>query len=145
MQRKEFLVSLGLGAGSVIVSCCLGGCSKSDSNDDNNNPPPGSGNKVDFNFDITTDNNLSSRGWTIRNNVIIARNGNEYLAYEATCPHQGSALTYDGAARTFPCSNTGAGHGSVFDVNGSRIAGPAPRNLKKYLTQLTGNTLRVYE
>jgi Rieske Fe-S protein len=146
MERKEFLLSLGLGAGSLIASCCLGGCSKSDNNGGTTpNPPPGTGNKVDFSFDTTSDTNLSSRGWTTRNNVIIARNGNAYLAFEAACPHQGSSLTYDSAVNTFPCSNTGPGHGSVFDANGRRVAGPAARDLKKYQTQLTGNTLRVFE
>lgn len=145
MERKEFLMSLGLGAGSIIVSCCLGGCSKSDNDDNNSTPPPGPGNKVDFTFDTTTDANLSSKGWTTRNNVIIAKNGNEYLAFESLCPHQSSQITYDNTAKNFPCSNTAAGHGSVFDITGKRIAGPAPRNLKEYQTQLSGNNLRVYE
>lgn len=145
MERKEFLLSLGLGAGSLIVSCCLGGCSKSDDDGNNNNPPPGPGNKVDFTFDTTTDANLGARGWTTRSNVIIAKSGNDYLAFESNCPHQGSALTYDTASTTFPCSNSGAGHGSVFDATGKRVAGPAPRNLKKYQTQLNGNNLRVFE
>lgn len=144
MERKEFLLSLGLGAGSLLVSCCLGGCSKSgNDNNDNTTPPPG--NKVDFTFDTTTDNNLTAQGWTIRNNVIIAKSGTEYLAFEGICPHQGFSLTYNSAGNTFPCSNTSAGHGSVFDATGKRIAGPAPRSLKKYQTQLTGNNLRVFE
>lgn len=144
MERKEFLQSLGMGAGSLILSCCLAGCSKTDEDGTTPAPTPGT-NKVDFSFDTTTDTNLANKGWTTRNNVIIARSGTSYLAFESSCPHQSFALTYDGNAQTFPCSNTGAGHGSVFDKDGKRITGPAPRDLKKYQTQVTGNTLRVYE
>ncbi|OLY92137.1 Rieske [2Fe-2S] domain-containing protein [Cnuella takakiae] len=144
MERKEFLASLGIGAGSLILSCCLGGCSKS-SNDDGGTPAPAPGNKVDFTFDTAADANLASRGWTVRNNVIIARSGTSYLAYEALCPHQGSGLTYDAANNSFPCSNTNAGHGSVFDNAGKKVAGPAARDLKKFQTALTGNNLRVFE
>lgn len=144
MERKEFLTTLGMGAGSLILSCCLGGCSKS-SSDDGVTPTPTPGNRVDFTFDTTSDANLASRGWTVRNNVIIARSGASYLAFEALCPHQGSGLTFDAAANQFPCSNTGAGHGSVFDNAGKRVAGPAARDLKKYQTSVTGNSLRVFE
>lgn len=143
MERKDFLVQLGMGAGSLILSCCVAGCSKS--GDDNTPPQPPSATPVDFSFDVTADANLSSRGWTTRNNVIIARSGTTYLAFEASCPHQSFALTYNGSTQTFPCSNTGSGHGSVFDKEGKRIAGPAPRDLKKYQVQLTGNTLRIFE
>ena len=146
MQRKEFLLSLGMGAGSIIMSCCLGGCSKS-GGDDGPQPGPGPnpGGKVDFTFDTGADADLSAKGWTIRNNVIIARSGNEYLAFDSRCPHQGSALTYNGTANTFPCSNTAADHGSVFDATGKKLSGPAPSDLKKYQTQLTGKNLRVFE
>ena len=147
MERKEFLLSLGLGAGSLLVSCCLGGCSKS-GNDDNNtggNPPPTPGTKVDFTFDTTADNNLKTAGWTIKNNVIIAKSGTEYLAFESVCPHQSALLTYNASSKTFPCSNATSGHGSVFDDAGKRIAGPARRDLKKFQTQVSGNNLRVFE
>ncbi len=148
MERKEFLLSLGLGAGSIIMSCCLGGCSKS-SGDDGNTPGPGTGpnpgTKLDFTFDTGSDADLSARGWTIRNNVIIALSGGAYLAYDSRCPHQSSPLTYDKNSNTFPCSNRAADHGSVFDAAGKIVSGPAPRDLKKYQTQLTGTNLRVFE
>lgn len=145
MERKEFLVSLGVGAGSLLVSCCLGGCSKSGNDAPAPTPTPGPGTKVDFTLDTTSDANLVANGWTIKNDVIIAKSGNEYLAFESACPHQGAALTYNSAGNTFPCSNTSAGHGSVFDNTGKKVAGPAARNLKKYQTQLNGNNLRVFE
>lgn len=146
MERKEFLMSLGLGAGSLLVTCCLGGCSKSGGDDGGTPaPPPAPGNKVDFTFDVTADTDMVSRGWTIRNNAIIARNGNEYLAFESACPHASFALTYNSSNNTFPCSNTAADHGSVFDATGKKTAGPAPRNLRKFQTTLTGNNLRVFE
>lgn len=142
MDRKDFLLSLGISAGSVLFTTCLGGCSKS--SDDNTSTPPPGGSQVDFTFDVTTDTNLVNNGWTIRNGAIIARNGTAYLAYESVCPHQGFNLTFNAANNTFPCSQTGPSHGSVFNNEGRRIAGPAARDLRKFNTQLNGNNLRVF-
>jgi cytochrome b6-f complex iron-sulfur subunit len=141
MDRKEFLQSLGISAGSLMLTTCLGGCGKSDSN---GQPNPPAGGTVDFNFDVTTDVNLTNRGWTVRSGAIIAKVNNSYVAYDASCPHQGNALTYNPANGNYPCSQTGADHGSVFNADGKRIAGPASRDMTKYNTTLTGNSLRVF-
>ena len=144
MDRKEFIRTIGLGTGAIVFATCLGACG-SDSEDDDPIPVNPGTNKVDFTFDVTTDANLQNNGWTIRNRVIIARSGANYLAYQSSCPHQGNPLTFSSANTTFPCSQQGPDHGSVFDANGVRIAGPAADNLKKYSTQLSGNNLRVFE
>lgn len=122
---------------------CIAGCSKSGG--DRTAEPRPNPSKLDFSFDITADTNLTSRGWTTRNNVIIVSSGSTYLAYEEVCPHQFFLLTYDPIAQIFPCANTGPNHGSIFDINGKRITGPAARDLKKYQVQLNGKMLRVYE
>jgi len=143
MERKEFISILGLGAGSIIISSCLGACGKSD--DATPGPTPGTGGKVDFTVDVLNNADLNSKGWTIQNQVIIAKNGAAYIALSGTCTHQQNSMTYDPANKTFPCSQKDAAHGSVFNAEGARIAGPATANLKKYNTTLTGNTLRVFE
>ena len=140
MNRKEFIKTMGLGTGAVVFATCLGACSGSDDPAPNK---PG-GDNVDFSFDVTTDTNLNNNGWTIKDGVIIARSGSDYLAYQSTCTHEGNPLTYNASNNTFPCSLQTKEHGSIFDSNGNRIAGPAPSNLRKYKTQLAGNILRVY-
>lgn len=149
MERKEFLTALGVSAGSLVIASCMGACGKDDTGSPTPSPSPGPGptpgNKIDFSFDATTNSDINSKGWTIMNGVIIAKSGSSYLAVSGACTHQGNPMTYNSTANNFPCSFTDAAHGSVFDVNGARIQGPATSNLKKYSTTLTGNSLRVFE
>jgi cytochrome b6-f complex iron-sulfur subunit len=145
MERKEFISLLGLGAGSIIISSCLGACSKSDGTTPNPSPTPGTGGKIDFTVDVSTNSQILSQGWTVQNGVIIAKSGAAYLAVAGVCTHQQSAITYNSTNNTFPCSQQDAAHGSVFDANGVKLRGPATANLKKYNTSLTGNILRVFE
>ena len=147
MERKEFISFLGLGAGSIIISSCLGACGKSDgpSPSPGPGPTPGPSGKVDFTVDVSTNADIVSKGWTIQNQIIIAKSGANYIALSGVCTHQQNALTYNAANNNFPCSQQDAAHGSVFNASGVKIAGPATANLKKFSTTLTGNILRVYE
>lgn len=145
MERKDFISILGLGAGSIIISSCLGACSKSDGPSPSPAPTPGPSGKVDFTVDISTNSDLISKGWTIQNQVIIAKNGAAYIALSGVCTHQSNPMTYSSANNTFPCSLQDGAHGSIFNAEGVKIAGPATSNLKKYSTTLTGNVLRVFE
>ncbi|NEU09056.1 Rieske 2Fe-2S domain-containing protein [Flavihumibacter sp. R14] len=143
MERKEFISILGIGAGSIIISSCLGACGKSDG--PTPGPTPGPGGKVDFTVDVSTNADLNSKGWTILNSIIIAKSGSSYIALSGVCTHQQNSMTYNAATNTFPCSQQDAAHGSVFNANGVKINGPATSNLQKYSTTLSGNTLRVFE
>ena len=145
MERKEFISILGVGAGSIIISSCLGACGKSDSPSPSPGPTPGPGGKVDFTLNVSTNSDINSKGWTIQNGIIIAKNGSAYIALAGVCTHQQNSMTYSPANNTFPCSQQDAAHGSVFNADGVKIAGPATANLKKYNTTLTGNILRVFE
>ncbi len=147
MERKDFLAALGLGAGSLVITSCLGACGKSDTGSPSPTPTPTPtpGTKVDFTLDVSTNSEINTKGWTIMNSIIIAKNGSAYIALSSVCTHQGNPITYNSTANNFPCSFTGAGHGSVFDANGAKVQGPATSNLKKYSTTLSGNSLRVFE
>jgi len=146
MERKDFLAALGLSAGSLVISSCLGACSKGDTGSPNPaNPSPTPGTKIDFTLNVSTNADISSKGWTIMNGIIIAKSGANYLALSSSCTHQGNPVTYNSTNNNFPCSLTDAAHGSVFDSNGVRIQGPATSSLKKYSTTLTGTSLRVFE
>jgi Rieske Fe-S protein len=147
MERKDFLAALGLSAGSLVITSCLGACGKSDSATPTTSIPtnPTTGTKVDFTVNLSTNTDISTKGWTIMNNIIIAKNGSNYIALSSACTHQGNPLTYNAGNNTFPCSLTDAAHGSVFDANGGKTQGPATSNLKKYSTSLSGSSLRVFE
>jgi cytochrome b6-f complex iron-sulfur subunit len=146
MERKDFLTALGLSAGSLVISSCLGACGKSDTGSpDPVTPTPTPGGKLDFTLDVSSNADINSKGWTIMNSVIIAKNGSSYIALSSVCTHQGNPVTYNSGSNTFPCSLTDAAHGSVFDSSGARVQGPATSALKKYSTTLTGSSLRVFE
>lgn len=146
MERKDFLAALGLSAGSIVITSCLGACGKSDTGSpDPVTPTPTPGTKLDFTLNVSTNADISSKGWTIMNGVIIAKNGSNYIALSSSCTHQGNPVTYNSGSNNFPCSLTDAAHGSVFDSNGTRVQGPATSALKKYSTTLTGSSLRVFE
>lgn len=147
MERKDFLAALGLGAGSLVITSCLGACGKSDTGSPSPSPGPGPtpGTKVDFTLDVSTNSEINTKGWTIMNGIIIAKNGSSYIALSGSCTHEGNPMTYDPAANKFPCSFKDAPHGSVFDANGAKLQGPATSNLKKFSTTLSGNSLRVFE
>lgn len=146
MERKDFLAALGLSAGSIVISSCLGACGKTDTGSpDPVTPTPTPGGKLDFTLDVATNSEINTKGWTIMNSVIIAKNGSSYIALSSVCTHQGNPITYNSGSNNFPCSLTDAAHGSVFDSSGARIQGPATSALKKYSTTLSGNSLRVFE
>lgn len=145
MERKDFISLMGLGAGSIIVSSCLGACGKSDGPSPSPGPGPGPGTKVDFTLDVSTNSDINSKGWTIQSGVIIAKSGAMYIALSGRCTHEQNPMTYQSSNNTFPCSLQGAGHGSVFNAEGVKLQGPATGNLAKYNTTLTGNILRVFE
>jgi len=146
MERKDFLTALGLSAGSLVISSCLGACGKSDTGTpDPVTPTPTPGGKLDFTLDVATNSEINTKGWTIMNSVIIAKNGSSYIALSSVCTHQGNPVTYNSGSNNFPCSLTDAAHGSVFDSTGARVPGPATSALKKYSTTLTGSSLRVFE
>lgn len=146
MERKDFLAALGLSAGSLVITSCLGACGKSETaTPTTNTPTPPTSTKVDFTLNVSTNTDISSKGWTIMNNIIIAKNGSNYIALASACTHQGNPLTYNSGNNTFPCSLTDAAHGSVFDSSGTKTQGPATSSLKKYSTSLSGSSLRVFE
>ncbi len=146
MERKDFLTALGLSAGSIVISSCLGACGKSDTGSPNpSTPTPTPGTKLDFTLNVSSNADINSKGWTIMNGVIIAKNGSNYIALSSSCTHQGNPVSYNSGSNNFPCSLTDAAHGSVFDSNGARVQGPATSALKKYSTTLSGTSLRVFE
>lgn len=138
MDRKSFLSSLGLSAGTVLVASCLGGCSKPDS--------PGSGSTpatVDFTLDLSQPANAALRtagGYLYSNGVIVAKTlAGDIIAVSQTCTHQGVSVQFVGSNNSFFCP----GHGAGFSTSGAVINGPATTSLKKYTVTITGNSVRI--
>lgn len=146
MERKAFFSSLGFSAGMLFLAPAMTSCSKSL---DSNSTSSTSGNTnssgaIDFTIDLSTPtySALNSNGGSvIKDNIIIARtSAGALVALSAICTHQGSTIGFESASNRFHCPN----HGSNFATDGSVLNGPALTALKKYNTQLTGTSLRVY-
>lgn len=59
--------------------------------------------------------------------ILIRDAGGEYYAQSAVCSHLGCLIRWQEEERIFSCPC----HGSVFNVDGSRVEGPAPRDLDR--------------
>lgn len=126
INRREFL-----GKSSSIAVCALGfgeimlSCGKK-----NNNPtqPPADNT---FTIDLNDSSNaaLKNAGGALKFNVsgqskpviVIRKSSTEVLALSSACTHQGNEVNLP-AGNTMTCPV----HGSVFDLDGNRISGPAP-------------------
>jgi len=63
---------------------------------------------------------------TFKEGVFLLSKGNEVSALSARCTHLGCTLSFDTLSQRFQCPC----HGSRFDMNGKRVAGPAKKDLE---------------
>jgi cytochrome b6-f complex iron-sulfur subunit len=59
--------------------------------------------------------------------IFLVRGEGSLKALSARCTHLGCTLRYEQLAHRFECPC----HGSMFDINGHRIAGPAKKDLRE--------------
>lgn len=59
--------------------------------------------------------------------------------YSPLCTHLGCGYNWDASSRRFLCPC----HGSVFDINGQVVAGPAPRSLDVLPSRIEDGRLLV--
>lgn len=144
MERKDFFMVLGGTAGMLFLAPTLTSCSKSAYDTTTNGNNGGTGGNVDFTLDLTQPaySVLNNNGGSIiKDNIIVAKTiSGMYVALSSICTHQGGTVGYDSSADRFHCPN----HGSNFATDGTVINGPATLALKRYNTQQTGTSLRVF-
>jgi menaquinol-cytochrome c reductase iron-sulfur subunit len=72
--------------------------------------------------------------------VWAVRQANDQVrVYSPICPHLGCGFRWDTQDRLFKCPC----HGSIFDIDGSVKAGPAPRSLDTLPTKIEHGTLLI--
>lgn len=62
------------------------------------------------------------------------------LVFSSICPHLGCNVSWQGSQERFFCPC----HGSVFNRDGDRVAGPAPRGMDELSTKQEGGDLLVH-
>jgi menaquinol-cytochrome c reductase iron-sulfur subunit len=70
---------------------------------------------------------------------IVKKPDNSVVAYSSSCTHLGCGYRWIAAQQRFACPC----HGSLFDINGAVLAGPAPRPLDTLPTRVENNRLLV--
>lgn len=140
MNRRLFICTscaIALAAGTVGIATC----SKDEEDPD---PAPGGGNgnpKLTANLDSELTTVGSSK---IQNNIILVRTaaGNEaasFVALTAICTHEHCIVGYQSSQNRFVCPC----HGSIYDISGAVLQGPAPAALAKYTVSINNNILTV--
>lgn len=77
-----------------------------------------------------------------RKAVYIYKNAqNQVKALSAVCTHLGCIVEYHPNDRKFKCNC----HGSVFDVDGKNISGPAPVPLPSYRVEIKNDDVVLYQ
>jgi len=71
--------------------------------------------------------------------VVFRTDENQVRALSAVCTHLGCIVQYQSEQRQFKCNC----HGSVFDLNGKNIAGPAPRPLPPYRVEIKDDNILI--
>jgi cytochrome b6-f complex iron-sulfur subunit len=135
MNREEFLKQLGITALLTCTGSAMIGCSNNDE------PAPSN---ADFTLDLSASQNaaLNNVGGSLSSNgIIVARLSNtEFVALSRACTHEGTGINFRSSQNDFLCPN----HGARFSTTGAVLQGPARASLKKYNTELTGNSLRIF-
>lgn len=73
------------------------------------------------------------------NEVILARTGKSVYAFALACPHQNTALKWDGGNNRFQCPK----HKSKYRADGTFIEGRATRSMDRYAVRLVGSSVAV--
>jgi Rieske Fe-S protein len=80
---------------------------------------------------------LSGSNTFDNNGIIVLRTSNSGVrALSRNCTHAGSTVNFDSINNNLPCSLQGGSHGSVFDINGNVVTGPANRSLTRYTASI---------
>ena len=123
--RRAFVQRAGLAV--IALTACSGGGTE-----------PGGGTMDGITFsgnqiviDLAKVTSLASEGSALfipsARTVVLRLTGNTFHAFNSTCTHQGCTVdSFVSNQIHCPC------HGSVYDVNGQVVAGPAPRALQSY-------------
>jgi menaquinol-cytochrome c reductase iron-sulfur subunit len=84
-------------------------------------------------------------GWKLQSEKrtawVVKEPDNKVVAFGPQCTHLACAYHWEGDANKFVCPC----HGSEFSIDGKVLAGPAPRPLDRYLTNIENNRLQLGE
>ncbi|MET0789825.1 MAG: Rieske (2Fe-2S) protein [Cellulomonas sp.] len=119
LDRREVLVRAGLVTMGVAAAGVLAACGGGDT--PASTPSPGA--PLAQVSDIPVGGALSATGADGKPIILLQPEAGTVTAVSAICTHQGCTVAPDGDELACPC------HGSVFDLTGANVSGPAPSPL----------------
>ncbi len=120
--RRAGLVAAGAAAVGVLAACGGGGGGSTSSGSPSGNAGGASGALAKVS-DVPEGGALSVQDADGNEILLTQASAGTIVALSAICTHQGCTVTGDGRGLVCPC------HGSVFDLSGANVSGPAPRPL----------------
>jgi len=140
MERKDFIKKFAV-SGSILFATPAFLASCSDGNDEVINSPNGNTSEVTIDLTKSEFSALGTiGGYAYSGNVIIVRTSDtQYTVLSKICTHQGCTVTYNSSNNQLPCPC----HGSIYNISGGVVSGPATQSLKQYSVKINGNTLVI--
>jgi Rieske Fe-S protein len=143
--RRVFLLKSGAMAGSAITLTLLGSaCGSNPSGPSEDGPDdPGGQQPTTFDVDLTAYPALADDGSVVvvsgtpRGSIFVTRTGGQYYALSRICTHQGCTVGATTPTLNCPC------HGSMYNLMGSVVGGPAPASLQSWPTSVAGTTRTI--
>ena len=78
-------------------------------------------------------------GIVVDGTVVVQPTADEFLAFSAACPHQGTTVDAPNAEGVIICPN----HGSEFDIEGGLLKGPAETGLTEVEITVEGGSISL--
>jgi len=127
LDRRQVLVragmaTMGLAAAGVLAAC--GGSSDGDTSGSGSTGVSGDGSLAKVS-DIPEGGAISATDADGKPILLTQPTAGTIVALSAICTHQGCTVKPDGKELKCPC------HGSVYDLSGGNVSGPAPSPLPK--------------
>lgn len=149
MDRRKFLGWVGLGAVATSMPIALAACSSPESTSSDVDPAGdpsatsvdpatagfvavGAVSALEGGGSITQADFPGSKG-----DLVVLQAGDQVIALDSYCNHQGCSSAWDGTELVCPC------HNSKFGPDGSLISGPATEGLKTLEAKIEGDQVLV--
>lgn len=133
--KRAGLVTAGVAAAGALAACGAGG---GPTNDDTPVPSTGGGSRTLAKVsDVPEGGALSVKDADGNELLLTQASAGTIVALSAICTHQGCTVAGDGGELVCPC------HGSVFDLSGANVSGPAPRPLSEVDVHVVDGDVRV--
>lgn len=143
MNRRTFMTWVGVGWMASSLPVALAACSSQTTQTE---ASPNASSNLEFQTvgsveELNKSSQLLKEKSPVGSVLVVRTTANDLSAVNPTCTHAGCVVQWQGAKKNFTCPC----HGSVFDVDGKVLQGPAAKPLKTYQAKIEGNSVLVKE